>query len=172
MARTPHTLVFVALAWTLATGAGAAPGDRAPGDPGTLKIDVRSEDGSKLKLEVASSWVGAFLDRAEIECTGKTDRRTRQMMESLQAQGEGGVWKGVDRDGDRVHARRSRGMLKLENEDEDGDVSTVEMPWEVARCLFSGVDFDGDLAGRVARGEARFAIDVRDDGDRVQLRIE
>jgi hypothetical protein len=161
----------LALAGTFA-GAAAAEEPAAKPESGTMKLDIRSEDGSKVQLEISSGWIGALLSHSDIDCDGRRDRRTREMMSSLDGQGEGGVWKGRDDDGDRVLARRSRGMLKLESADEDGDLSTVEMPWEVAQCLLAGIEPAGDLGRRIASGEARIAIDLRDDGGRVSFRIE
>jgi hypothetical protein len=95
------------------------------------------------------------------------------MMQSLAGQGEGGVYRFVDEDdGDQVVARRSRGALKIESTGGDGERAVVEMPWEVAQCLMLGVEPPGDLGRRIARGDARLRVDVRDRDGRVRVSLD
>ncbi|KAB2966399.1 MAG: hypothetical protein F9K18_05675 [Thermoanaerobaculia bacterium] len=139
----------------------------------SLKIRVEGEDGSRVSVDVATGWLGAILDAADIECEAGADRQARAMMESLAAQGEGGVYRFEDEDdGDRVLARRSRGALKIESTGRDGEVALIEMPWEAAQCLMMGVDPAGDLGRRIARGDAQLRVDVRDREGRVRISFE
>lgn len=160
-----------------ATAAGAA--DRAapsPGEaPASLHIQVRGDDGEDVDLRLSSGWLGALIRGATIECDADShsDGDGRRMMESLRAQGEGGVWKERGRDGDEVLARRTRGLLKIRSAERGGDQAEIEMPWELAECLMLGVVPGGDLGGRIARGEAKFSVHLEDDdGSTVRLAIE
>lgn len=157
----------------LPAGAGAA-GDPPPeGGKGALHLEVRGDDGDNVDLHLSSGWLGALISTARIDCDADSDGDARRMMESLREQGEGGVWKDRERDGDQVLARRAKGMLKIQSTDGDGDRSYVEMPWEVAECLMLGVEPPGDLGRRLARGEAKFRIQVDDrDGGTVRFALE
>lgn len=152
----------------------ALAGEASKTEPARFSLHVESAEGDEVKIEASTGWLGALIASADIECEGDADARARAMMEDLRRQGEGGYHRYRDEDGDVVVGRRSRGSLKLETRDDDGDRSIVEMPWEVAECLMMGIDPPGDLGRRIARGEAKFSIDVResDGGDRVTLRLE
>jgi hypothetical protein len=160
---------------TLALAVAPARADDAPspaaGPPATLHIEVEDDDGGSLKLALAAGWLGALIESADIDCEPDGDRRSRAMMVSLRAQGEGGVYEFEAEDGDRVIARRSRGALKLETRGGDGERATIEMPWEAAECLILGVEPPGDLGRRIARGEARLELDAREDGSRVRISL-
>jgi hypothetical protein len=173
--RTPATAAPLLVA-VLAAVAGPALADEAkPAEPVKLSLHVESAEGDEVRIEASSGWLGALIASADVECEGDSDRQARLMMEDLRRQGEGGIHRYRDEDdGDLVIGRRARGALKLETRGDDGDVAVVEMPWEVAECLLSGIDPPGDLGRRIARGEAKLAIDVREgaDGDRVSLRLE
>jgi len=141
--------------------------------PPTLRIRVEDDDGSRVNVDLSAGWLGAIVEAADIECEAESDRQARAMMESLDRQGEGGVHRFIDEDdGDQVVARRSRGALKLESTGRDGEVAVVEMPWEVAQCLVMGVEPPGDLGPRIARGDARLRVDVRDRDGRVRVSLD
>ncbi len=151
----------------------AAAGERPEESPASLHLEVTGDDGERVDLQLSSGWFGALVSAASFDCDGDADGDARRMMESLRAQGEGGVWKDRDRDGDEVLARRAKGMLKIEAAGDEGGKAYVEMPWEVAECLMLGVEPAGDLGRRVARGDAKFRIRVDDrDGGTVRFAIE
>ncbi len=154
----------------------AAPAAPAAADDDTktrLEVDIEQDGEETLHLQIGSSWLGALLAAAEIDCERSQDRDVRKMMDSLRARGEGAVFEYRDRDdGDRVLARRSRGNLKLETFGRDGERATVEMPWETADCLMGGTAPEGDLGERIMLGLADLKIDVRDDDSRVRVKIE
>jgi hypothetical protein len=173
--RTPDATAPLLVAVLVLAAGPARAGDSKPAEPATFSLHVESAEGEEVRIEATSGWLGALIASADVECEGDSDRQARAMMEDLRRQGEGGVHRYRDEDdGDRVIGRRTRGALKLETRGEDGDVAVVEMPWEVAECLMLGIDPPGDLGRRIARGEAKLAIDVRegDTGDRVTLRLE
>jgi hypothetical protein len=157
---------------SLAFVAPALAGDEK-GSPPSLKILVEGEDGSRVKVDLGAGWLAAIVDAAEIECEAESHGQSRAMMESLAGQGEGGVYRFVDEDdGDQVVARRSRGALKIESTGREGDLAVVEMPWDVAECLMMGVDPPGDLGRRIARGDAKLRLDVRDRDGRVRISLD
>lgn len=141
--------------------------------PAAFHLQVRGDDGDNVDLRLSSGWLGAIVSAATLECDGDADRDARRMMESLRDQGEGGVWKDRDRDGDRVLARRAKGQLKIETTDEEGERAFLEMPWELAECLMLGISPPGDLGRRIASGEAKFRVEVAGrDGGTVRMAIE
>lgn len=153
----------------------ALAGEAKKSEPASFSLHVESAEGDEVRIEASSGWLGALIAAADVECEGDADGQTRAMMEDLRRQGEGGIHRYRDEDdGDLVIGRRARGSLKLETRGDDGDRAVVEMPWEVAECLMMGIDPPGDLGRRIARGEAKLSIDVRegDAGDRVTLRLE
>jgi hypothetical protein len=157
---------------SLAFVAPALAGDEKDSPP-SLKILVEGEDGSRVKVDLGAGWLAAIVDAAEIECEAESHGQSRAMMESLAGQGEGGVYRFVDEDdGDQVVARRSRGALKIESTGRDGDLAVVEMPWDVAECLLLGVGPPGDLGRRIARGDAKLRLDVRDRDGRVRISLD
>jgi len=162
-----------ALALAVALPAGAAAHDPKDHDEesATLRLEVHDEDGNDLHFEVGSSWLGALISAVDIECEVKSDRDTRRMMKSLREQGEGGVYEYVDDDGDEVIARRRKGQLRIESRDDD-ERAVVDIPWEVAECLLAGIDPPGDLGRRIAAGDVKMKIDVRDDESRVRITLE
>ena len=150
-------------------------GDAGRTEPAKFSLHVESAEGDEVRIEASSGWLGALISSVDVECDADSDPRTRAMMEDLRRQGEGGFHRYRDEeDGERVTGRRARGSLKLETRGDDGDLAVVEMPWEVAECLMMGVEPPGDLGRRVAAGDAKLSIDVRegDGGDRVTLRLE
>lgn len=170
IAHHPRLLALLAAATALV----AAPllgGESKPADP-TLEIRVEGDDGASVRLSLSTGWLAGLIDEIHIECKTESDARTRETMASLDAAGEGAVREYVEDDGDRVVARRTRGQLVLETRERDGGRATVEMPWAAARCLMLGIEPDGDLGRRIASGEARLRLDVRDHGDRVRVRLE
>lgn len=173
MSTSDPRLALIVAALTLAAVPALA-GEASKAEPARFSLHVESAEGDEVRIEASSGWLGALIASAGIECADDGDPRARAMMEDLRRQGEGGYHRYRDEDGDVVIGRRSRGALKLETRDDDGDRSIVEMPWEVAECLMLGIDPLGDLGRRIARGEAKFSIDVRESegGDRVTLRLE
>jgi hypothetical protein len=173
--RTPDSaLPLLVTALALVAGPALAVETKSA-EPAKFSLHVESAEGDEVRIEASSGWLGALIATADIECDGDADGQSRRMMEDLRRQGEGGFHRYRDEDdGDLVIGRRSRGALKLETRGDDGDRAIVEMPWEVAECLMMGIDPPGDLGRRIARGEAKLSIDVRegDDGDRVTLRLE
>lgn len=163
----------LALICLAALAAPAVPAAAEENPKANLEVNIEKDGKETLHLEIGSSWLGAILAAAEIDCERAHDRDVRRMMDSLRHQGEGGVYEYTDRDdGDRVLARRSRGNLKLETIGRDGERASVEMPWETADCLMGGVAPEGDLGQRIAAGLADLKVDIRDDDSRVRVTIE
>ena len=81
------------------------------GDEAKMSIKIQTEEGAKIELETSAGWLQGLIDSADVECEADEDRDTRRMMASLERQGEGGIYRGVDGDGDFV-ARRRGGMLR------------------------------------------------------------
>ena len=149
-------------------------GDEKKSSDTNLQVKIDDEDGTSIRVDLAGGWLGALVDSVDLACeTHDTDEKARAMMKSLQEQGEGGVYRFTDPDDrDEVVARRSRGALKIEVTQPDGDLSRIEMPWEIAECLMLGVEPPGDLGRRVAKGEAKLRLDLRDDGSRIRLSLD
>jgi hypothetical protein len=125
-----------------------------------------------VHLSFSGDWLGGLIESLHVSCQAEADQRTRAMMESLDADGEGAVYEFTEDDGDHVVARRLRGQLVLETREHDGDRATVEMPWPAARCLLLGVTPEGDLGRRVADGKARLRLDLSDHDGRVRIRLD
>lgn len=180
MIRTLHTTTAAVLPLALAGAltlfaapAGAADGAGSDPAKASLHLSVQGDDGENVDLHLSSGWFGALVSAATLDCDGDADGDARKMMQSLRRQGEGGVWKDRDQDGDLVLARRAKGMLKIETTEQDGGKAYVEMPWEVAECLMLGIEPSGDLGRRIANGEAKFRVQVDDrDGGTVRFAIE
>jgi hypothetical protein len=147
------------------------PGDHHD-DHATLKVHVEGDDGESVHFELGSGWLGALISAVDIECDAEGDADTRRMMKSLREQGEGGLYRFEDDDGDDVVARRRKGQLRIETREDDGERAVVEMPWEVAECLLLGVDPPGDLGHRIAAGDVQMKIDVRDGDGRVRISLD
>ncbi len=138
----------------------------------TMSIKIETDEGKKIELESGGDWLQGLIAGADITCEADDDRDTRQMMASLTRQGERGVYRGRDDDGDYL-ARRRDGMLRIEQDADDGERTLVEMPWEVAQCLMSGIDPEGDLGARLASGKAKLRFETAgESGARVSIRIE
>jgi len=164
---------ILTLALPVVAAAGGEKTSQPPADSqGRFKLQVEGENGDSVRLEFSTGWLGALIESADIECNAEADRDTRKMMATLAAQGEGGIYTYEDSDRDRVVARRSGGALKIEQTQRNGKVSVVEMPWEAAQCLMMGIDPPGDLGRRIARGEAKLKLDVRDEDGRVRISID
>jgi hypothetical protein len=171
LSASPFALAAALLLLPAAGRAAEAP--KTGASHATLHIEVEGADGENVDLHLSSGWLGALISTASIDCDADADRDARRMMESLREQGEGGVWKDRDRDGDQVLARRAKGMLKIQTTETGGDRSYLEMPWEVAECLMLGIEPAGDLGRRIASGAAKFRIQVEDrDGGGVRFAIE
>jgi hypothetical protein len=163
----------VVLAGILGTPAARAGDDAAKDGEARLKIQVEGEDGSSVRLDIGAGWLAGLIESVDVECESEAEGDERAMMLSMRCLGVGGVYRyREDDEGDDVVARRSRGALKIESTDRDGERSTVEMPWEVAECLMMGVDPPGDLGRRIARGEARMRLDLRDGDGRVRISLD
>jgi hypothetical protein len=163
----------MALICLAALAAPAAPATAGEKPKANVEVNIEHDGEEMIHVQIGSSWLGAILAAADIDCDRSDDRDVRKMMDSLRAQGEGGVFEYRDRhDGDQVLARRSRGSLKLETIGSDGERASVEMPWETADCLMGGVEPEGELGKRIALGLADLKVDVRDDDSRVRVRIE
>ncbi len=169
----PLGLALAAALLTAPLAVGAAETTEPESARSSLHLEIRGDDGDNVDLHLSSGWLGAIVAAATFECDGDADRDARRMMESLRGQGEGGVWKERNGDGDRVLARRAKGQLKIETVDDEGERADVEMPWEVAECLMLGIEPAGDLGRRIASGDAKFRVQVRGrDGGTVRLAIE
>jgi hypothetical protein len=143
----------------LALAPAAAFGDD---DGGRLRVHISGEDGDRLDLDLSLGWVAALVDWADVECEAETDRRTRRMAQSLDRQGEGGVYEFVDDDGEEVVARRVEGTLRIESREKRGEHAKVEIPWPLAECLLLGREPDGGLARALERGNFRVRIEGED----------
>ena len=140
-------------------------------DDGKLKLQIQTDKGTSVQLETGAGGLRSLIAGADVHCDADHDPETRRMMSSLTRQGEGGVYRGEDHDGDYV-VRRRDGMMRIEKHQDDGGATVVEMPWEVARCLMAGIEPAGDLGRRLARGEAKLRFEARGDGGSFSLRLE
>ena len=135
------------------------------GDDGArFRLHISGDDGDKVDLDLSLGWVAALADWADVECDADTDRETRRMAQSLDRQGEGGVYEFDDDDGDHVVARRVRGTLRIESREKRGDLAKVEIPWPLAECLMLGREPAGGLARALEKGDFRVRIEGGDGG--------
>jgi hypothetical protein len=141
------------------------------GDEGKVTLQIQTDGGTKVSLETGASGLRSLIAGADVRCDVENDPETRRMMASLTRQGEGGVYRGEEQDGEYV-ARRRDGMMRIEKRQHDGGATVVEMPWEVARCLMEGIAPAGDLGRRLARGEARLRFEARGEGGSFSIRLE
>jgi hypothetical protein len=141
-------------------------------DRPTFRLDVRGDDGERIEIEVAASWLATLVRHSTLDCDASGDRRTRRMAEELDRRGEGAVYEFEDGDGDRVVSRRSRGRLVLETFDDDGDRAVVEMPWALAECLMLGREPDGGLGRWLADQGLSVRVDEGDGGGRVRISFD
>ena len=141
---------------------------------GKIRIDVDSDDGGGVHLALGtglvSGLVRAFAPIA-IDCDGNDDNpRVRELFLALDRAGEPSRGTTTDTDGDRIDARRRHGKLLLTVTDEDGDVSRIEMPWKLARCVLGGESISGaELAH--ALESASFEVHVEDDDGSVHVAV-
>ncbi|MGH7858325.1 MAG: hypothetical protein ACREQY_13460 [Candidatus Binatia bacterium] len=156
-----RTAVLVALAAALTLSPAAA---LAADDDSSFRLHISGEDGGRLDLDLPLGWIASFVDWADVECDADTDRKVRRMMQSLDRQGEGGVYEFEDDDGDEVVARRVKGTLRIENREQRGEVAKVEMPWPLAECLILGREPEGGLARALKSGDFRVQIEGADGG--------
>lgn len=158
---------FAALATALTLLPTAAFAD----DGGSLRLRIDSDKGDRVDLDLSLGWLATFADWVDFECEADTDADTRRMARALDRQGEGGRYEFVDDDGDEVVARRVDGALKIESEDDDGEIARVEMPWPLAECLFLGREPKGGIGK--ALSNAKFRVKVEDgDGGRVSIDVD
>lgn len=143
----------------------------ADSDP-SFHLEVHSDDGNEVRLELSSGWLSALVSRLDIDCDGSDDRRTRRMAEALDRSGEGGIYEFEDRDGDAVVARRTRGQLILETTERGGDKAVVEMPWPLAECLMLGREPAGGFSRWMSLEGFQLKVDARDGEDRVRIRFD
>ncbi len=170
MANISNLLVIVGVA--LLMGSLTGPGPVAAGDEAKLSIKVETDEGSKIELTTGGGFLQGLIRGADVCCEADDDRETRRMMSSLARQGEGAVYRGTDEDDGDFVARRRGGMLRIEKAQDDGKRTLIEMPWDVAQCLMAGVEPKGDLARRLARGEAKLRFETGGDGASVSIRLE
>jgi hypothetical protein len=93
------------------------------------------------------------------------------MAERLDRGGDGSSYRFRDEDGDPVLATRRAGRLRLETTDEDGERSTVELPWSVAECFLLGREPRGGF-GELLRDGLRIRVEERDGESKVDVRID
>ena len=161
-----------ALSTTLLLGSTLAAAPAEAG--GTLRIDVDSEDGDSLHLSLGTGLISGLVRAfapVSLDCNGDNDNpRLRELFRELDRAGEPS--RGTVDDGDdRFDARRRNGKLYLTVTDEEGQVSRIEMPWTLARCVLGGERISrGDLAR--ALDEASFELKVEDGDGRVQIQID
>lgn len=159
--RTP--VLLTALILTLASAPATAMA--AP----SVRIDVRSDDGDRVHLSFGSGLVSGLV-RAfaplSIDCDEDRDDepKLRELFQALDRAGDPA--RGTLRDGDELFdARREHGKLILQVTEDDGEVTSLTMPWTLARCVLGGE--------RISRGELARALDSGDvsvrvvDGDEV-----
>ena len=165
----PHRLAaLVAFAAALLLSPAVA---HADDDKSNLRLHIKGEDGGKLDLDLSLGWLASLVDWADIECDTQTDRQTRRMAQSLDRQGEGGVYEFENQDGDDVVARRVKSTLRIESREEHGELSTVEMPWPLAECLFLGREPRGGLAKALADGNFKVRIESSD-GSKISVDVD
>jgi hypothetical protein len=144
----------------------------ADGEPRRLRIEIDDRDGERIDLEISTGWLGALLEKVDIDCEATDDRRTRRMARHLDNAGEGSRYRYYDQDGDDVLALRRDGRLRLETLSEDGDQAVVEMPWEAAECFLLGRQPEGGIGRLIAREGLRLKVDSRDDDGRVRVWLD
>lgn len=149
----------------------ALPLSAAAAEP-RLRLDVVSDDGAEVHLDLSASWLKSWLEFADVDCRAEVDSPTRAMAVSLAAQGEGGVYEYEQRDGDHVLARRARGELRLEVRERDRDRSVVELPWSLAECWLLGREPQGGIGRALARDGLHVRIEAHDGEDRVRVSLD
>jgi hypothetical protein len=141
----------------------------------SVKIDVRSEEGNRFNLSIGTGLVSGFV-RAfapmSIDCDEDRDDspRVRELYLALEKAGEPS--RGTLDDGDEFFdARRDRGMLHLTVTDDDGETATLEMPWNLARCVLGGEKISrGELVRAFESGG--ISIHVADGDETVRIAFE
>ncbi len=152
----------------------AAPAARAEqgATSGGVRILVQGRDGGRVDISLPSGWLTGLLAEASLHCDSDVDVDARRLARSLERQGEGGVFVTHDHSGRQVVARRSEGQLKIETKNEDGDVSTLAVPWPVARCVLLGEEPEEGLGHLLARDGVEIHIDGgRHDHGRVDIKL-
>jgi hypothetical protein len=167
-----RTVAPLALAAALAFVSAVA---LATDDDANLRVRISGSDGGRLDIDLPLDWITSFVDWADVECDAEPDRETRRMAQSLDRQGEGGVYEFEDDDGDEVVARRAKGMLRIESRSESreqrGELAKVEMPWPLAECLILGREPAGGLARALESGDFRVRIEGGD-GGRISIDLD
>ncbi|MCZ7649965.1 MAG: hypothetical protein M5U13_01890 [Thermoanaerobaculia bacterium] len=167
MLRIPRRLLGIACAAAL-LGLPALAADSRPG----FELRIAGDGGEQVRIEVGSSWLAALVREAVFECQASDDPETREMAESLDRQGEGGVHRFTADDGDRVTARRRHGQLVLQVVDRKGERATVEMPWAFAECWMLGRAPAGKTARDLVGDGFSLQVDGRDGRERVRISVD
>jgi len=147
----------------------ALPAVTAAKDSGSFRLIVDGKDGGHLDLQLPTGWLTDLIASSSFECRTDSDAEARKLATSLESQGEGGVYTWTDEHGREAVARRSRGQLKVDVEEEHGKHSVLEMPWPLAECLLLGREPDGGLGKALGRGGVHIKIEGDDDGGLVRI---
>lgn len=140
-----------------------------------LTIDVHSEDGDGVHLTVGSGIVSGLV-RAfaphSIDCDQDRDDqpRVRKLFLALERGGDGA--RGTLDNGDELfEARRTDGKLFLRVTGDDGEITSLSMPWSLAACVLGGERISrGELARAMDSGD--FEIHVVDGDDVVSIQFD
>jgi hypothetical protein len=139
-----------------------------------LRVDIRSEEGDGVHLTfgagIVSGLVRAFAP-ASMDCDESADEpEVRRFFRELDRAGEGARGT-LEHEGDVLEARRVNGQLRLKVTDEDGDVSRINLPWTLARCLFAGEEISrGELVRALEAGDLEIEVDDREDSVSIEIR--
>jgi citrate lyase gamma subunit len=175
--RTPHRpLADIAVLACLLAVLAAAPAIAGASESkdAKLRIDVRSEDGEGVHLTFGSGFVSGLVSTlapSHMDCDANADEpEVRRFFRELDRAGDGA--KGtLEHEGDLLEARRVHGQLRLKVTDEDGDVSRMNIPWPLARCLFAGEDLSrAELLRALEAGDLSIEVDDRDDSVSIDIR--
>jgi len=161
-----RALVIAALAGTLLFPAAS----RA--DDSTFRVVVDGDDGSRVDIQLPGGWITGLLAAATIHCHSDADDDAVRMARSLARQGEGGVYSWTEDDGKEVVARRSRGQLKIETRERDGERASVEMPWVLAECVMLGHEPAEGLGHALARDGVHIRVRGSDEDGSVRIVLD
>jgi hypothetical protein len=137
----------------------------------SFRLIVDGKQGGHLDVQLPAGWLTGLLASSSFECRADGDAEARELARSLDRQGEGGVFTWTDEHGRDAVARRSRGQLKIDVEDDQGKHSVLEMPWPLAECLLLGRQPEEGLARALGRGGVHVKIEG-DDGGLVRIFVD
>jgi hypothetical protein len=92
---------------------------------------------SLFDISLPLSFLSSLGGTMTLSCDTDVDRDTRDAMRVLERQGARARFEWTD-DDSRIVATRNGERFKMRIHNDEGETVTLEMPWTVANCLFSG----------------------------------